>query len=78
MICCPKCGRDVPLIARKLGPFTTRDYILYYRCTQCFITFRKIHQGDSVPITAVSNEFLINLPDEAEIFPAGRKLLGGA
>jgi len=78
MICCPYCGRDVPLIARKLGPFTTQNYILYYRCTQCKITFRKIHQGDSVPLTAVSYELVLNLPDGAEILSASRKLLGGA
>ncbi len=78
MICCPNCGRDVPLIARKLGPFTTQDYILFYRCIQCEITFRKIHQGKSSPLTAISRESVIKLPDGAEILHAGRKLLGGA
>lgn len=78
MIFCPNCGRDVPVIARKLGQFTTREYILYYRCTQCEITYRKIHQGDSIPVTLVSYEPVLNLPDGAERFSASRKFLGGA
>lgn len=78
MIFCYECGRDVPLIARKLGHINTRDNILYYRCTQCMITFRKIQRGGTGPLIAVSKELEINLPDGAEIFPAGRKLLGGA
>lgn len=78
MIYCYECGKDVPLIARKLGPINTGDNILYYRCTQCGITFRKIQRGGTGPLMAISREAEINLPDGAEILPAGRKLLGGA
>lgn len=78
MICCPNCGRDVPLVARKLGPIFTGEYILYYRCTQCEITFKKIHCNAGPPLTAISQEHIIKLPDGADILPAGQKLLGGA
>jgi len=78
MIYCPGCGRDVPLIARKLGHIYTMEIIFFYRCTQCGITYRKTQRGEDKPITAITKEAVIKLPDGAEIFPAGRKLLGGA
>ena len=78
MIPCPTCGRDLPIIARKLGPFTTQAYIHYYRCIQCELTVRKIHQGGKVPLQAYSYEPVLNLPDGAERISTGKELLGGA
>lgn len=78
MICCPNCGRDVPLVARKLGPIFTSEYILYYRCTQCEITFKKIHCNAGPPLTAVLKEPFIQFPDGTEILSTGKELLGGA